>query len=629
VKKYLLFFSISLLLFIIDYTKPVQSSEVPHHKIEPVYITEIVDSKNYRFEFVELFNASSQEISLSGWQIEETRTYDLSKNGITTITPLSGTIPARGFALIVRNETIDAFEKYFTNELANNVIYINSQNRLKINKTYQKFVLKKGKTVIENHQGTFLTHTKRISVRSDLSQFNEAGFEMLPVSRKNATPGWLTQEQMLMVGETKPVLRSEVSHHQIEPVYMTEIVDSKNYRFEFIELFNASSQEISLSGWQIEETRTYDLSKTGITTVILLTGTIPAYGFALIVRKGTLEAFEKYFAYELTNNVTYLNSKNRLKINKTYQKFVLKKGKTVIDNDDGTFLTCTKQMAVRTDLSQFNEASFEMLPVSIKNATPGWLTQEQIALITKTHGLTKLTNQVSDTMRVYYASVYGKTGKALKTALHKLITKHKKLRYQEAWEVLKETDQDPNHPDNVILLYKQTSQPKNLKGKGADDWSREHVWPKSHGHFGINKGPGTDLHHLKPSDLSVNRARGDLDFDNGGTIFREAPLCKKDHDSWEPPTAVKGDIARILFYMDVRYEGKNSEIDLKLVDYTNTNGPHLGKLSTLIEWHKLDPVSDFERLRNDKIYEWQGNRNPFIDYPQWVFEIWSSVTSNQ
>jgi len=78
----------------------------------------------------------------------------------------------------------------------------------------------------------------------------------------------------------------------------------------------------------------------------------------------------------------------------------------------------------------------------------------------------------------------------------------------------------------------------------------------------------------------------------------------------------------MLFYMDVRYEGGDGYVDLQLVDYTGTNGPLFGKLSTLKQWHKDDPVSDFERSRNQKIYNWQRNRNPFIDHPEWVQEVW-------
>ncbi|KXJ36602.1 hypothetical protein AX282_21250 [Bacillus spizizenii] len=75
----------------------------------------------------------------------------------------------------------------------------------------------------------------------------------------------------------------------------------------------------------------------------------------------------------------------------------------------------------------------------------------------------------------------------------------------------------------------------------------------------------------------------------------------------------------MLFYMDVRYD---KSLDLKLVDAIKTQSPHQGKLSTLIKWHNEDPVDSFERRRNNIIYrEFQHNRNPFIDHPEWVEEI--------
>lgn len=81
----------------------------------------------------------------------------------------------------------------------------------------------------------------------------------------------------------------------------------------------------------------------------------------------------------------------------------------------------------------------------------------------------------------------------------------------------------------------------------------------------------------------------------------------------------------MIFYMDVRYEGDSGELDLEVNNrVSNGSAPYHGKLSTLIEWHNLDPVDDLERQRNDIIYnDYQHNRNPFIDHPEWVEEIWN------
>lgn len=224
----------------------------------------------------------------------------------------------------------------------------------------------------------------------------------------------------------------------------------------------------------------------------------------------------------------------------------------------------------------------------------------------------------------YYDAAIGKTGEALKTTLHNIIDDHTELSYSEVWDALRETDEDPNNPNNVILLYTGRSQGKYTNGSGVNDWNREHVWAKSHGDFGTTMGPGTDLHHLRPTDASVNSTRNNLDFDNGGIEHTEALGNYYDADSWEPRDSVKGDVARMLFYMAVRYEGDSGEPDLELNNLVNNgSAPFHGKLSVLLQWHKQDPVDHFEQQRNEIIYnDYQHNRNPFIDHPEWVEAIW-------
>ncbi|MBY6037630.1 endonuclease [Fictibacillus nanhaiensis] len=224
----------------------------------------------------------------------------------------------------------------------------------------------------------------------------------------------------------------------------------------------------------------------------------------------------------------------------------------------------------------------------------------------------------------YYSSATGKTGAALKTALHNIIDDHTELSYSEVWEALKVTDQDPNNSNNVILLYTGRSQSKTTNGSGINDWNREHVWAKSHGDFGTTMGAGTDIHHLRPTDVSVNSSRGNLDFDNGGSQHSEALGNYYDSDSWEPRNAVKGDVARMIFYMAVRYEGDSGEPQLELNNNVNNGtAPFHGKMSILLQWHQQDPVDNWERNRNNIIYnDYQHNRNPFIDHPEWAEEIW-------
>jgi len=209
------------------------------------------------------------------------------------------------------------------------------------------------------------------------------------------------------------------------------------------------------------------------------------------------------------------------------------------------------------------------------------------------------------------------------------------------WTSLEQTDEDPLYSSNVILLYTGRSQEKEYRDQGTsvdysqydggdgiynDSWNREHVWPKSHGFPDETDTAYTDIHHLRPADRTVNSSRGTKDFSWGDTWHDEATECKVSDTAWEPRDAVKGDVARMIFYMSVRYEN-TGEYNLEMVDFIPTDEytPSLGKKSTLLQWHQSDPVDDFERNRNDVIYTIQGNRNPFIDHPEYADAIWGST----
>ncbi len=231
----------------------------------------------------------------------------------------------------------------------------------------------------------------------------------------------------------------------------------------------------------------------------------------------------------------------------------------------------------------------------------------------------------------YYEDAIGLKGEALKTALHEIIDNHTEYSYNDLRDfILRETDEDPDNPDNIILLYTGRSQNKNTFGGGADEWNREHVWAKSHGDFGNDPPCGTDAHHIRPTDVSVNSSRGNKDFDNGGTQHPEATGCYYTEYTWEPRDEVKGDVARMIFYMEVRYEGDGGEPNLEVVDWVNTSpNPEHGKFSTLYEWHQQDPPDAFEINRNEVIYSYQGNRNPFIDHPEFLINIYEPTIGFQ
>ncbi|MDQ6716597.1 MAG: endonuclease [Actinomycetota bacterium] len=224
----------------------------------------------------------------------------------------------------------------------------------------------------------------------------------------------------------------------------------------------------------------------------------------------------------------------------------------------------------------------------------------------------------------YYASAMGTSGAALRSSLHSIIKTQTVLTYDEVGTALKDTDQDRANPDDVIEIYSGTSIAKPNNGGGVDQWNREHVWAKSHGSFDTVPGPGTDVHHLRPEDVTVNSDRGNLDFDTGGSAAAQCPDCWRDGDSFEPRDAVKGDVARMIFYLAIRYEGDDGFADLEPNENVNNgSAPAIGRLCVLKAWSAADPPDAFEMRRKQVIYDTrQHDRNPFIDHPEWVSSIW-------
>ena len=257
-------------------------------------------------------------------------------------------------------------------------------------------------------------------------------------------------------------------------------------------------------------------------------------------------------------------------------------------------------------------------------------------------GGTVLTENMSlpQAVRDYYRNAYGLSGSALKSALHTIISTGY-TRYGYGWDQYTDIDAPAGvsaSANQVVLLYTGVT----LTGESYPRWNREHVWAKSHGFPSESQYAHTDFHHLRPADVEVNSTRGNKDFDYGGSAVMDTDdsgllAGYSDTDSFEPLDFAKGDVARMVLYMDVRYDGDGlndgGTADLRVVNYTGTASSdsgvgRLGKLSSLLEWHILDGVSAQERQRNDRIYaNWQHNRNPFIDYPEAVALIWGTASS--
>ncbi len=193
------------------------------------------------------------------------------------------------------------------------------------------------------------------------------------------------------------------------------------------------------------------------------------------------------------------------------------------------------------------------------------------------------------------------------------------------WDALQATDLNPENSSEVLLIYGfsasgTTSRTRgiNQNGGGQGDWNREHTYAKSLGDPNLGtSGPGADTHHLRPSDVDFNNDRSSLKFVDGSGNAGSVS------GGWYPGDEWKGDIARMMMYMYIRYG-----------DQCKPNGVGVGSsastpddmIDLFLEWNVQDPVSDFERQRNtyhdsNATYA-QGNRNPFIDNAYLATRIW-------
>ncbi|GAA4872935.1 endonuclease [Ferrimonas pelagia] len=242
----------------------------------------------------------------------------------------------------------------------------------------------------------------------------------------------------------------------------------------------------------------------------------------------------------------------------------------------------------------------------------------------------------------YYTAILSgsfDSSEAMRSAISAVIASdQKKLTYKEVWTVVSYSDEDPTNPDNVIKLYSGESVSKQSNGSAIGSWNREHVWPKSKGFPSESQWGYTDAHHLRPADMQVNSTRSNYDFEfasETGSEVSNAPGNYVDHTLkiFEPRDAVKGDVARMMLYMDTRYQGAEGDGNMpnltlldEVFDVSNAGDDihFAGVLCTLYQWHMDDPVDDTDRYRNDVVYEYQGNRNPYIDYPEWVQQVYGA-----
>lgn len=225
-------------------------------------------------------------------------------------------------------------------------------------------------------------------------------------------------------------------------------------------------------------------------------------------------------------------------------------------------------------------------------------------------------------LEVYYAAAVGKKGDELKQAIAAIITSgYTGITYGDVRYRLAETDQDPLNPAQVWCFYLENTATATWDGGIA--WNREHVWAQSKGlgeSAANNKvNTASDLHNLKPEIPSINSSKGNRDFcEQTGNSSYTGTVGS---GGYAPAKSGRGDVARILLYMELRWNATNS-LQLDHTVSASSGQPRQGKLSDLLKWHNDDPVDPYEIHRNNVVYKYQKNRNPFIDHPELVEYIW-------
>lgn len=244
----------------------------------------------------------------------------------------------------------------------------------------------------------------------------------------------------------------------------------------------------------------------------------------------------------------------------------------------------------------------------------------------------------------YYKNAEGKRGVELKTALFQTIKDPNVVSYSQLWKAFETTDSrrdkkvwdiySANIGGSTRYEYNFTVDRCGQYKKEGDCYNREHIFPRSW--FKGTKLMESDLFHIYPADGYVNTRRSNLPFGEVGITSWESVNGSKvgqntsgDYTKtvFEPADEYKGDIARTYFYVVTAYE--DDVIQWNSDQLSGNSYPAFSEwsLQLLLKWHHEDPVSLKEVRRNEEVYKLQGNRNPYIDYPELVEHIWGMKTA--
>ncbi len=231
----------------------------------------------------------------------------------------------------------------------------------------------------------------------------------------------------------------------------------------------------------------------------------------------------------------------------------------------------------------------------------------------------------------YYVSLDGLSDLTLRQALQDIIADPNVVRaqtYADVIDILMEADQNPANSNQVWLVYTEEGRAKLDLQTGSSNtgkWNREHTFPRSRGGFdNIEEddiADGIDVFWTTKAD-SLRHGNSDAHALRAVDAVENSTRSNQHYGEYIGPAGTlgsfRGDVARSVLYMEIRYNG------LEVVNGFPTATGQLGDLATLLDWHRNDPPDDFEMNRNNVVYTWQFNRNPFIDQPDLVEYIWGN-----
>ena len=622
-----------------------------------VVFTEYVEGSSNN-KALEISNLGQQTVDLS----QQNYQLILYSNGSTSPSAtqaLTGTLAPRQSLVLYHANADSSFRT--PGGLSSAVINFNGDDAI---------ILKQGQQVVDSFgklgqdpgsawtSGSFSTKDRTLRLKSGITTGDTVTNDSFP----GASHNWQSFAKNTHDGLGCP---GEIACDELSAVLITEYVEGSSNN-KALELTNIGDSTVDLTtdGYKIE---LYTNGSNSASQTQWLSGTLEAGKSLVVYNSSAANEFVFDAPAGLASTVTYFNGDDAI---------VFKKDNAVVDSigrvgedpgsawkdiNNSNFSTANKTLRRKLQIIQGDTNVTDPFPdnsqqwaVFAQDTADGLGCEGETACSDAGTGgdnggeqvcvncpaISKVADAALYAEADYYANALTAEPAGLRSAINGVISANQKqLTYSEVWSVLTYADEDPNNVNNVIEIYSGRSIAKFSNGSGAqasnpDAWNREHIWAKSHGFPDRSQMAYTDAHHLRPADISINATRSNFDFAEGGISLNEAPANRYDETlrTWEPRDEVKGDVARMMFYMDIRYEGATADNtpDLILVDRVGTeNGtPEFGKLCTLYQWHLTDPVDAVERKRNNTIYEYQGNRNPFIDRPDWLNALYANNCSN-